>query len=354
MITRFALPENKNSFRSLYTSCFNDEEKFVDFMFLKKFAPQYSAGTFDGDRLVSALSATPVTISVRGTSIPAALVYGVCTDSEYSGKGLMTTTFSYFLENSGFSLFVHTPVVPATYMRLSHLPVSETAHLKSYSSAASKRAKILDAANYREDISRIYGSAAKNYSGIVLRDADDWDLKIADYTAGDGQFIGLFDGKMLLGYAVIFETPEKLICEEMFCACEADRRELIAHIFSLAAGRECDISLPPDLELGTAEIQGVAGIVRPEIILKLLGKNLPVTVGITDEKIPQNCGVYDFKGKKLEDVTPDFELKAGELAQLLFGYKALSELDARIYKKDAADVIAKNFKKCVCYIVDKY
>ena len=73
----------------LWRERFDDPEGFVRFFFSRRYAPELSAGVFEGDRLVSAIHGMKTSVNLRGTPVPALLVSGVATASGYERRGLM-------------------------------------------------------------------------------------------------------------------------------------------------------------------------------------------------------------------------------------------------------------------------
>ncbi len=82
--------ENYPQLISLFKTVFNDSDESVNNFFRNTVTPENTLAVFNGEEVVSELFLVDSVITVAGTEYPAFYVYGVCTNPDYRGQGLMT------------------------------------------------------------------------------------------------------------------------------------------------------------------------------------------------------------------------------------------------------------------------
>lgn len=75
--------------RSLWKTCFEDTEEYLDLHFSEKYKPENTLLYFEKDIAVAALQMLPYTIRFYGKEIPFYYLAGLCTLPDYRNKGYM-------------------------------------------------------------------------------------------------------------------------------------------------------------------------------------------------------------------------------------------------------------------------
>ena len=102
--------EQKEAFADLWRRCFGDSDVFTNWLFEKRFLPDFSTYIKKDDKIVCCMQAYPLHIWVRGKTVKGVMLCGVCTDKAYRRQGLMTELFSEtmkMLRKKGFILVSH-------------------------------------------------------------------------------------------------------------------------------------------------------------------------------------------------------------------------------------------------------
>ena len=86
-----------------------------------------------------------------------------------------------------------------------------------------------------------------------------------------------------------------------------------------------------------------------------LDLEIPYGFSLKDQVVPENNGIFDFKGQKYQN-EPVFEINAGHLLQVLVGYHSLKELQQEmiVFEFKKFEEINALLPKQKCYIIDEY
>ena len=97
------------------------------------------------------------------------------------------------------------------------------------------------------------------------------------------------------------------------------------------------------------------GLCNGPALLKALNLEIPYGFKVNDHVVPENNGVFDFKGNNYTN-EPVFEISTGHLLQVLVGYHSLRELEKEIvvFDREKFDEIDTLLPKQNCYIIDEY
>ena len=97
------------------------------------------------------------------------------------------------------------------------------------------------------------------------------------------------------------------------------------------------------------------GLCNAAVLLEALELEIPYGIQIKDHIVPENNGIFDFKGNPYKN-EPVFEISAGHLLQMLVGYYDLEELKNEIIVHDEKkfEEIRALLPKQNCYIIDEY
>jgi len=368
-LLRTAVYEDKKAFRQLWDLCFDDSKKFSDWLFDNRFVPEYSVCTEEEDGSISSeIQGLPLFLQVRGKIVPSVMTAGVCTHPDYRHQGYMKELYTYYMNmvrEKGIALCPNTPVSIGMYYCVGNYPVSDIMLLKT------EKAEKLPYCEYAKtdlkgDISGLlqcYNIATSDWSGAAKRSFADFSLKRYDYIAGDGKCISIEKNGKTEGYAVYFEDEKGVYGEEIIARNTETEQALCEILINIADGRKAELKLAAfsKVNIDGCEKQilakNVCGITDVTAFLKLVGKPLDIAIKIDDDIISKNNGVFFMDGGR-STKTPQLEMKIYALAQWLFGYRSLKELEARgfvkVYDKTAAAGLDRLFPKEKCRIIDEY
>lgn len=362
---RIASQNDRKEFNRLWKICFGDSDAFCDWFFTYRYAPEYSVVLETEGEIVSCMQAFPYHIRIRGREISGAMLCGVSTHPDHRKKGYMGEIFRYemnHLRQKGCIVAPHTPAVLPSYFSFGHLPVADASYLECDCVPVMKTAVKLHSVKEKgwSKLFPLYQKFAEKYSGIIDRTEEDFLRKAADYAADGGKCAAYIKNNEIKGYAFYYQTEELLLCVEA-AAEDGCYHSLMEGLLAEGKGLVFSAKLPPALYLHfpftklTRMQKGVMGLCNAPALLKAL--DLPISYGfkVNDHVVPENNGVFDFKGEPYAG-QPVFEISAGHLLQVLVGYHSLSELrdELQILDEERFCEIDALLPKQNCYIIDEY
>lgn len=266
------------------------------------------------------------------------------------------------LKKAGYLVAVHTPAVLNSYFSFGHLPVADAIYLSCSVIPLQKKTENIHILNKNrwKELYPLYKKFAEKYSGIIRRTEEDFLRKAADYAADGGKTVAYIENNNIKAYAFYYQTETEMLCVEAVAE-EGYWENLIEGLFSLGAGLKFSAKLPPEIELSYSfaklerKQKGVMGLCNVSGLLKALELDIPYCFKLNDPVVPDNNGVFDFKGN-ITSETPVFELSAGHLLQVLTGYYSLIELknDLHVFDEEKLKEINNLLPKQNCYIIDEY
>ena len=365
MTVRVAKKEDKKDFYRLWKVCFGDSDAFCDWFFENRFTPEYSVVLETEGEIASCMQAFPYALRIRGKNVPGAMLCGVSTHPSHRKKGFMGKIFTYemnHLRQMGCIVAPHTPAVLPSYFSFGHLPVADASYLEcDWVPDFESNVELTPIEeNDWDKLYPFYASFVKKYSGIIQRTKTDFFRKAADYAADGGKCVAYIRNNKIKGYAFYYQTEEQLLCVEA-AAEDGYYHYLMKGLLAQAKGLAFSAKLPPDLYLSlpftklTRKQKGVMGLCNVSALLKALELDIPYAFQIKDYVVPENNGVFDFKGA-ISTETPVFEISAGHLLQVLVGYHALNKLrkELVIFDEEKFEEIDALLPKQHCYIIDEY
>ena len=367
---RIARYEDLKGIKELWDICFEDSDSFTDWFFESRFYPSYSACLEENGKIICAIQSYPTTLKIKDKIIPSAMVAGVSTHPDYRSKGIMTKVFQKLLQHlkdCGTVLVAYTPKSFSVYENKGHFASSDCIIATTEFAKGFEFSDSVIYADAQKDLSKLslcyQKLCATKYSGMIQRSIPDFALKMSDYASDGGKVLAVENGEEFSGYAVFYDTPELLMCEELVWDNENSLQKLLQSALSLAKGKAFTAKLAPDSEVLIPELKiermqkNILGVIDVQQFLLLFQPNFNVIFSVSDVLLPSNNGVFDFCGNRVSE-SPHIELSSGRLCQWLCGYKSLKELremnhikvfDEKIFKK-----LDKFFPKTQCFIIDEY
>lgn len=362
---RRAEEKDRRAFLELWKVCFGDSDAFCDWFFTHRFLPSYSVVLETEGEIASCMQAFPYALWIRGREIPAAMLCGVSTHPNHRKKGYMGQIFRYemqLLREKGCMVAPHTPAVLPSYFAFGHLPVADAGYLTCRAVPSMKESRRLVSVEGEalESLYPFYQRIAAGYSGIVARTKEDFLRKAADYAADGGKCAAYIEKEEIKGYAFYYRTEQEMTCVEVLAE-DGYYHSLLEGLFAWAEGLAFSAKLPPEryLSFPFAKLErkqkGVMGFCNVAALLKALELQIPYSLQVVDTVLPENNGVFDFRGNLVKD-TPVFTISAGHLLQALVGYASLEELreELQIFDEERFQEIHALLPKQDCYIIDEY
>lgn len=364
---RYAKFSDKQQFRNLWEISFSDGKAFDDWFFGTRFVPEYCSLIEEEDGFISSeVQSMPLFLKVRNSVIPSAIMVGACTHPNFKKRGYMKELYTYYMNTIGelgVVLCPHTPAVLKTYYYVGHYPVSDTTFITTDGTNGcdiNKEIKYIDIKNDNlGGIYKCYCKMIKNYSGIVYRTYADFILKCADYSSCNAKCAYISKNNDVLAYAIYFDN-DGIYGEEIVSLDERAEQEIVNFLFNEGKGKKVTVKLPPNSKsiynnaAKTVSPRNVCGIANVSALLNILGNGLDYIIEIKDDIVKNNNGVFSFSGKRTNR-TPQISMPIYSLAQWLFGYRSISEIDnISIFDQKAAKELDNIFVKQNCHIIDEY
>lgn len=256
---------------ALWRVCFpEDSDGFVEWFFQNRFAPDWAAGLFAGERLLSVIHGKPMRLLIRGRAEAALMVSGVGTLPECRGQGCMRETMLFLKEKAGERgiriLFNH-PQKPGAYRRLGFVNATDTLYWQGQGSY-----KAGEISAFNEDSAyAVYQRAMVRYSGSVIRSRAEFALKMADYDSDGGRGFMALDKGEPVGYAVYFSNAG-VYGEEVLSL--GSYEPILFRLKELAGNLPAKAKLPPDAA-AEGEIRPQNVMLAPKSVLDNLRSGAP-------------------------------------------------------------------------------
>lgn len=244
MNIRLLRAEDREQAKALWQVAFDDPPEFVDWFFENRYMPQWSAGAFNVNELISVIHGTPMELSLGNSSFPALMTSGVATLPSERGKGIMHDTMRFLqqhAEKQGIHALFNHPQRPGAYAHLGFRPSTYTKYWQGEGTFVSG-----EIAPFSEDEAfRVYSSIADRYAGFVRRDREAFLRKMADYASDGAKGFLLMEAGKAVGYGVYFEK-EGVYAEEVLSL--AGYGPILCELQRLAGSKPVSAKLPPDAD----------------------------------------------------------------------------------------------------------
>ena len=255
MNIRLLRAEDREQAKALWQVAFDDPPEFVDWFFENRYMPQWSAGAFNGNELISVIHGTPMELSLGNSSFPALMTSGVATLPSERGKGIMHDTMRFlqqYAEKQGVHALFNHPQRPGAYAHLGFRPSTFTKYW--HGEGTFEPGEI---APFSEDEAfSVYSSIADRYAGFVRRDREAFLRKMADYASDCAKGFLLMEAGKAVGYGVYFEK-EGVYAEEVLSL--AGYGPILCELQRLAGSKPVSAKLPPDAD--------APGEIRPQNVM---------------------------------------------------------------------------------------
>lgn len=345
-IKQWDIPQAK----SLWKTCFNDKDAFIDAFFKGKYQEENALGYFEGIRLIAMLYVIPYTIRLLDADVLCYCVAGVATDPQFRRQGLSTKLIKCALEilrNRGISSVFLYPFEANFYEKIGFSTVydMESVQIKKMDILQDLDWSIVRKADFYKDkflFQNCYQKQMETYSGYILRNDNVWNQWAMQHQVD--MWVERIDSPVgKRGYIVAGKTDGKIVVEEMAAENQLTYGYLLG---ALKNGMTDDdilqIKLPHDVlpkEFILTSVQTEGGCMARILDISLFFSQFCVAeswkwiIEIQDELPNNQSGVYSFeasdkriKARKCNEA-PQAVSTIGELTQIAWGgYRGESEI----------------------------
>ncbi len=364
---RWAQPEDMPAVRNLWQARFGDSDAFADYFFQQRAHPQTTVVYTEEGCISSALQVPPVTVRIRGRAVQGSMLCGVSTAKEFEGRGHMRACLQFAmcsLADAGCALIVQKPVDFQIYKRFSFAPVSDTQQFSLPPASCSATSMILTPIQTKHlpQIQALYSQFCQPYSTCLVRTIQDFWIKLADFSCdgGTGWILHDIDGKFI-SYAFCETENGYLHLREGAWQDAAAMQQLFTALRSYAGQYGLGFSgrIPPDQTVAfpAALIPfGAAAVGNTASLLHAVFNDPGFCIQVTQNVAESNNGIFDLTGRRVNR-KPDFILDAGQLIQLVCGYRNLYALRAQgalILDAGSAEAFDRRWPEQPCFTWDEY
>ncbi|MEG1883760.1 MAG: GNAT family N-acetyltransferase [Clostridia bacterium] len=323
--------------RELWASCFDDSSAFMDWFFQCRYRPEFSLALEIDEKIVCIAHGCPMKVRIRQAILPALMICGVATRTEFRGHGYMHRIMAALValsRDNDIPVVFHSPAKLNTYFSIGHLPCTDTLRWIAPQDAAVSEPLWSEIPDLTALVD-CYNAATLHYSGSTVRSQYDMQLKLDDYRSDGAHCLTAWQHDRLDGYLIACPSEQSgaWTAPEVIARNPAVYQTLLKQLPIGSSAK-----LPPDLQLpGIIEPQGVMGVASASALLRAVCGDPALTFAVADPLLSSNNGVFDGCGRPVSRAA-QYSLSAGELLQMLSGYTGSDS----------------HFPKCVCFCVDEY
>ena len=299
-MVRNATESDTRFVKELWSVCFNDSEKFVNWNFDKNYSCKNTIIAEINETPASAAQYIPYQLSVLGQSVPIGFVSGVSTLPQYRNNGLVRQILPFGLNRLYKSGAYFSLLVPAVFGLYEKFGYSTVCQRISYPDSVAEGVVVRNMCDTLVDLlADIYKKEHADNSIFIARSKHNFELILDELFNISGGYIILDNLKQPSAYAIVHGNGE--VCE--ICG------KLLLNTS------------------GKTETPLMARIVNADKVLRLLAPILKngTIFDISDDIIPENNICVMIDGKEIVPCKPDGKkTNITELCELLF--KKLGEI----------------------------
>lgn len=247
MIYRLLTRKDRPQAQELWELAFKeDADGFARWYFDRRYLPEYSAGCFQGDRLLSVIHGTPMKLRMKMGWCIALMTSGVATLPGFEGRGLMHTNMLFLreqMQKRGIELLFNHPQRQGAYARLGFRPCSDTLYYQGVGNSPLPE-EYSFAPFQADEALRLYQQVMEGYRGSVYRDKAAFMLKLEEYEQDGVKGVLLLKEGVPMGYA-LYSGEVCLQTAELLCL----RKEAYGPFLCALPHSRVKAKLPPDILL---------------------------------------------------------------------------------------------------------
>ena len=340
----------KNQTKALWDTCFSEEDKrFIDFYFEKRYNEQDNIHLEKGDKVVSAMQLISYPFSYYGKTIGCSYLSGCCTDPEFRSQGLMNDLIIKALNQAKNNGACFAALIPASESLFNYYEGTNFIPTFDYSKIRIKRqqttdngqqtasgCQIISLQDYKNtrlqdeaeiDFYQVYdyfNSKMRSRNCCIQHDEYDFSVITEDLELFDNHLLVAKYGEDICGLAFCYLRNDEVYIKDVFAESTAIFGDLITAAANIFDNETINNIIPPVPGQKTHKL-GMARIIDAETMLRIYAMTHPkmkIEISIVDPIITQNNGTYYISNGELDKRNSiganvvDIE----QLTQALFGY----------------------------------
>lgn len=329
----------KNQTKALWYKCFSEEDKrFVDFYFEKRYNEQDNIHIEKDGKVVSAMQLISYPFSYYGKTIGCSYLSGCCTDPDYRSQGLMNDLIIKALNQAKNNGACFAALIPATESLFNYYEGTNFIPTFDYSKIRIKRQQtdngqqsatisVFDNESEPEAFYQVYdyfNTKMRNRNCCIQHDEYDFGVILKDLELFDNHLLVARYGEDICGLAFCYLRNGEIFIKDVFAESAAIFGDLITAAANVFDNENVNIIISPVPGQKTHKL-GMARIIDAETMLRIYAMTHPkmkVEISIVDPILTHNNGTYYINNGVLDKKNSiganvvDIE----QLTQALFGY----------------------------------
>ncbi|MDR2650972.1 MAG: GNAT family N-acetyltransferase [Prevotellaceae bacterium] len=317
--------------KSLYKLCFDDNDKFVDFYFNKRYTAKNNFTILKNRNPVVALQVIPYTMTLFGAEIDLAYLSAICTHPDFRKQGLMTK----LLEKTHKQLF--DDGVHAAFLIPAELPLFDAYRKNDYETVFYRTKRQINTCDFnvkndckiyeyskadKHDVFRYFNGKMHERNCCIQHSFGDFETVCEDIYNSKGIILIAEYGNRIAGISFASQINADIAVSEHFAETQEISASLLKAISQKTASDNLIFIDIPQTE--HCEAFGMMRIICVEQMLGLYAKahrNCERTIFVKDNVIAENDGCYVISNAectKLPLENPHEALNIAQLTQSLF------------------------------------
>lgn len=375
---RYAIDKDIDDVKEIWSYCFGDTEKFMDYYFSKRYFKEHNVVVEQDGNIISSLQLGQYTINLNSNNYDTSYVVGVSTLPEARGKGFMRSMMNFTLEElykRGEKVSILMPIDYRIYRRYGYEHCYDQIQynidvddLRSFRIKGNFHKSNKDHVKALIDMA---DSFQNGLNGYTIRDNKYFENLFGEIQSEDGNFY-IYENDGYKGYLIYSFNGDTMFVRELFYKDIDSLKSMMGFIYNHNTQcKKVSISAPIGDKLKL--ILDNPKDVDFKLIPFMMGRVINVikyfesidtnkdyvgslNIKIVDNQIKENNYVFKMNIKdgsvtvKTTEEKEDLELSINALTQIAFSYLNIEEI-LSLYEVDVADkrnIIIEFFNNLIC------
>lgn len=375
---RYAIDKDIDDVKEIWSYCFGDTEKFMDYYFSKRYFKEHNVVVEQDGNIISSLQLGQYTINLNSNNYDTSYVVGVSTLPEARGKGFMRSMMNFTLEElykRGEKVSILMPIDYRIYRRYGYEHCYDQIQynidvddLRSFRIKGNFHKSNKDHVKALIDMA---DSFQNGLNGYTIRDNKYFENLFEEIQSEDGNFY-IYENDGYKGYLIYSFNGDTMFVRELFYKDIDSLKSMMGFIYNHNTQcKKVSISAPIGDKLKL--ILDNPKDVDFKLIPFMMGRVINVikyfesidtnkdyvgslNIKIVDNQIKENNYVFKMNIKdgsvtvKTTEEKEDLELSINALTQIAFSYLNIEEI-LSLYEVDVADkrnIIIEFFNNLIC------
>lgn len=375
---RYAIDKDIDDVKEIWSYCFGDTEKFMDYYFSKRYFKEHNVVVEQDGNIISSLQLGQYTINLNSNNYDTSYVVGVSTLPEARGKGFMRSMMNFTLEElykRGEKVSILMPIDYRIYRRYGYEHCYDQIQynidvddLRSFRIKGNFHKSNKDHVKALIDMADIFQNGLNGYT---IRDNKYFENLFGEIQSEDGNFY-IYENDGYKGYLIYSFNGDTMFVRELFYKDIDSLKSMMGFIYnhntqckkvsiSAPIGDKLKLILDNPKDVDFKFIPFMMGRVINVIkYFESIDTNKDyvgsLNIKIVDNQIKENNYVFKMNIKdgsvtvKTTEEKEDLELSINALTQIAFSYLNIEEI-LSLYEVDVADkrnIIIEFFNNLIC------